>query len=453
MAQPGDAPEAPGPDHQNEPHHPLPEALFSRFPLLPAEIQIQIWEEAASPRRVVFMALETAGIRNEQLARGQPTPNAVQAGRVPALLHATHQSRQACLPIYKHRFQIRGPLNNLWETYILADHDTMALSVHGLLELVSKCGRRDEEPYGRHGLPEQDGDAWRQLLEATASFRTGIPLELFRDLLTPRIIELLETGLQRPDISGFRGDLGSIKRLMLYHTPADERWPGLYRDPAVLANLDRGYPLVADRAQHFETLQDTLPLAEGGVTDLPERYRCRPLGCPSHPEMCDRQQPAIAITRTTFDMGQWLAQLAAMCQQPGTAEPLMLSSALAQNWARDGHDVVMWCFSEPRYGAARVPPDADELTRAAEAYAGYVQAHIWGLAWRSATVYDWHGAPFQPCPRVEGRVCKAGGGPLPSQRVVTPGCWRCENPPPPHPNGFASLEALVDHASGSSGGG
>lgn len=430
MAQPGDAPETPGPDHQNEPPHPPPEALFSRFPLLPAEIQIQIWEEAASPRRVVFIAPETAGIRNEQLARGQPMPNAVQAGRVPALLHATHQSRQACLPIYKHRFQIRGPLNNLWETYILADHDTMALSVHGLLELVYNCSRHDEDP---DGLPEQDANTWGEPLGATTWSRAAVPLELFRDLLTPRIIELLETRLQPPDISIFRGDLRSIKRLVLYNTPAEETWPGLYRDPAVLANLDRAYPVVAYRAQYFETLQYTPTLAEAGITDLPERYRCRPLGCPAHPEMCDRQQPAVAVTRSTFDMGQWLAFLAAMCPKPGTAEPLLLSSALAQNWARDGHDVVMWCFSEPRYGAARVPPDADELTRAAEAYAGYVQAHVWGLAWQSATIYEWHGAPSQPCPRLE-RVCESGG-PLPSRPVVTPGCWRCANLAPSDPDG------------------
>ncbi len=426
-AQPGETSETSGPS-QNEPPHSTPGALFSRFPLLPAEIQIQIWEEAASPRRVVFLAPETASARSEEALT---QPNAVQAGRVPALLHAARQSRQACLPIYKNRLQVRSPLNNLWETYILADHDVMALSVAGLLELVDNCRQRDVDLDSVHALEEQDGDTWRQLLGVMSSSMEVAPLEL----LTPRIVEHLKTGLLPADISSFRGDLGSIQRLVLYNTPADETWPGLYRDPAVLANLDRAYPhpLVVDCAQNFDRYLEQLQyapqlLAEAGIPDLPERYHCRPLGCPLHPELCDRQQPAIGITRTTLNLGRWLAWLAALHQNQGAAESPLLSSALAQNWARDGHDMVMWCFSEPRYGAVRLPSDAPELARLCEAYFGLIQTDMWGLAWRSATVYDWHGAPSQPCPRGK-RVCKSGG-PQASRPVPTPGCWRCEHPGP-----------------------
>ncbi len=417
---------------QNVPSHPPTEALFGHFPLLPAEIQILIWEEAASPRRVVFLAPETASARSQEaLAQPGPLqPTAVQAGRVPALLHATRQSRQACLPIYKNRFQIRG-LNNLWETYILADHDMLALSVAGLHELVNNCSRRDEELDGALRLSEQDENSFRQLAEAMSSSRDGLPLERVRELLTPRLAEYLMTMMLPPDISGFRGDFESIKRLMLYNTPADETWPGLYRDPAVLASLDRAYPLVAGLAHHFDLYLEQLQytpqfLAEAGIPDLPERYHCRPLGCPAHPWLCNRQQPAVAVTRTPFDLGQWLAWMGSLNQNDRWPETTVPMGALAQNWARDGHDMVMWCFSEPRHGVERLPADADELTRTYEACAGYVQAQTWGVAWQSATVYDWHGAPTQPCPRGE-RVSKLVGPP-PPRPAPTPGCWPCEHP-------------------------
>lgn len=39
------------------------ESLFSPFPLLPTELQIQIWKEAALVPRVVLMERETADLR------------------------------------------------------------------------------------------------------------------------------------------------------------------------------------------------------------------------------------------------------------------------------------------------------------------------------------------------------------------------------------------------------
>lgn len=47
---------------------------------------------------------------------------------MPAVLHVNHRARMACLPIYKHRFQIQSRQHDLWETYLLADHDLLALS-------------------------------------------------------------------------------------------------------------------------------------------------------------------------------------------------------------------------------------------------------------------------------------------------------------------------------------
>ena len=383
------------------------------------------------------MALETAGMRNEQFARtGQPTPNAVRDGRVPALLHATHQSRQACLPIFKNRFQMRGWFDNRWETYILADHDMMALSIHGLLELVHNCGWPYAQLDGGDSLPEHDRDAWRELLSTTASFGKAIKLGLFRDLVTPRIVEHLKACLLPPDIAGFRGDLASIKRLVLLNAGADKTWPGLYRDPAVLANLDRAYPLVADSTLHDYRRRRVSRPAKADVADLPERYRCRPLdSCAYHPEVCDRKDPAIAVTRTTLNQGQWLASLAAKNFDTGPGDySSVLGSALARNWARpdrDGHDMIMWCFSEPLDKAEPVPSDADEY----EAYAGYCLSHIWGVSWKAATIYHCHGPLSFPCLRAEFKQ-PGSRGPLPSRPAVTPGCWLCEDLTHYVPDGF-----------------
>jgi hypothetical protein len=74
-------------------------------------------------------------------------------GGVHPLLYVNHQSRYVGLPVYKNRFQLQGD-NDLWETYILADHDDLSLDYPGLLDLAARIQARDEElnplPYLSH---------------------------------------------------------------------------------------------------------------------------------------------------------------------------------------------------------------------------------------------------------------------------------------------------------------
>ncbi|KAK4157668.1 hypothetical protein C8A00DRAFT_11494 [Chaetomidium leptoderma] len=399
-------------------------ALFHHFPLLPTELQIQIWQAAASTPRVVQMELDTAYLRSTRFTQhGQPNPNTA-GDKVPPLLHANHQSRQICLAIYKNRFQIGG-CNGLWETYMLADHDILALNQPGLLELATSRELNDNALRRPHTLARPERDAWRAALQAASSFPRPPDLDVFRSILTPGIKQLLESYMQPPSIPNFRGDLGSIKRLLVHKSYVEECWPGLYRDPALLANLDRAFPVVAGYTYNDQHASYAPLLAEAGVADLPERYRCRPLYCPGHVDMCDRKRPAVAVARAPLNQGQWFGSLVPLAVHlPGAADYRVFGR----------HDVVMWCFSQPRYHGEPLPDSADEAERAYEAYAGYLQLHVRGVPWQMVAIYDRHDLPFMGCKWLRGGDDdhdESGGEPPPSSssHPSTLGCWVCENPP------------------------
>lgn len=92
---------------------------FHYFADLPSELQIQVWEAAASIPRVVFLRPKTAVDRTNLPEKF--------CDKIPAVLHVNRQSRHVCQHTYHVRIQVRGR-GSFWETYLLAEHDIVALN-------------------------------------------------------------------------------------------------------------------------------------------------------------------------------------------------------------------------------------------------------------------------------------------------------------------------------------
>ena len=390
------AEEAPRSDGQDAPSH-TSEPVFHLFPRLPAELQISIWQEAAAFRRVVFAEPETAHTRS---INRETIPD-----RVPPLLHVNHQSRQTCLRMYKTRFQFEGD-NNLWETYILADHDILVLRETGLLQWTNTYKPAPETEDPTLYLSEADVTIWFEFCEEDI-YKELLDLAVFRAIITPGIRKYIQTCLQPPNIPGVRGNISSVKRLIVLgdchrRWPVEATWPGLYRDPDILAALDQALPAAAKLTSKQNHRENPVLDAETLFVRLAARYHCQSTPCPHHPAACNGKRPGIAIARTPIDHGQWLATLSVTYPRGRWRHIL------------GNHHMVMWCFEQPRYLAEPLPEDADETERWYEACANYLQAQVWGTEWQISTIYGYH------TPGVCKWLGEGGGGGEEGEH-----CWQC----------------------------
>ncbi|AEO71240.1 uncharacterized protein THITE_2132608 [Thermothielavioides terrestris NRRL 8126] len=361
------------------------EPAFHLFPLLPTELHVQIWREAASVVRMVSMQADTVEQRSRRFARrGVRDPQHARE-RVPALLHATHQSRQVGLTIYKHRFEIAPWNGRLWETYILADHDILVLSYEALSSLADRCEIQHMDQFRL--LEFENPLAWAALVGAAGRGELGF--ETFEELATPRIKTLLQYCAEPPVMYCFRGNLAGLRRLVLYRKETEECWPGLYRDPEVLANLDQAFAAVADKGQ-------ITPLADATVGPLPERYRCRLVSCPHHPGACNGERLSIGVAGTPLDLGQWLK--ACYIQDVLRRSVGLFHGGFGDD--PDVQDMAVWHFSEPPYQPARPRAATDKLPAANEhPCAGALRSLAYGVAWQMATIYTSYCNWAVPCQR------------------------------------------------------
>ncbi len=323
---------------------------FRPFPRLPAELQIQIWREATSEPRVVEMLLHTAHDRSQQYVTRRDDPggsddfdSGVQRGRLPALLHVSHRAREVGLAIYKHRFRVMGCNEDLWETYVLADHDILCLSDKDVIYLVEKCVLRDQGGGGQSLMDFFDRDDYNAIHQLRAAAREGaLDGPTFSALATPRVIALVD----HDDSSGstwtwgFRGDLSTIKTLMVYKSATEQRWPGLVQDPDVLHRFDRGLALFPRTPESF--------VAE----ELPPRYHCRPVHCPHHPGTCDRVRPTMTVGVGPLSITQCLKRLTVRYRHwppfvsDGYRDDYALRTVFAFRYG-EPYSIAMWHLSRP----------------------------------------------------------------------------------------------------------
>ena len=329
---------------------------FHPFPCLPPELQIAIWQEATSTPRMVQMLLHTAHDRSQAYAAlhggdadpDSPAPehaadpdspppehaddSAVHSGRLPALLHVSHRARVVGLLVYKHRFRVMGCRDDLWETYVLADHDILCLSDKDVTHLAAHCLLRNPEQPDRSLFDDFNDFDHRVMSRLDCAAKTGnLSCRKFRTLATRRIKSLMDVddGAAAPYTRGVRGDFGPIKQLIVYGTTTEDRWPGLLRDADVLARFDCGFARVPGEE----------------APDLPARYRCRPVYCPHHPCACDWTSFTMAVCATRLSLPQLLTRCAVGHGSWITSDPLKLAFARGYattpwRWA------TMWRFDD-----------------------------------------------------------------------------------------------------------
>ncbi|SPQ20397.1 161db8c3-6e38-437a-9cb2-5dcfc57882d2 [Thermothielavioides terrestris] len=394
------------------------EPAFHLFALLPTELQVQIWTEAASVVRMVSMQADTVEQRSQLFAQSGVRDPQHARERVPALLHATHQSRQVGLTIYKHRFEIAGRNGRLWETYILADHDILVLSYKAFRRLASRCEIRDQD-MDQFLLREfEDQVAWSTLVGAARRGELGF--ETFERFATPRIKTRLQYYAEPPVMDCFRGNLAGLRRLVLYRTDMEEHWPGLYRDPEVLANLDQAFAAITDKGR-------TTPLADVTASHLPERYRCRLVSCPHHPGACNGEKILIGVAGTPLDLGQWLK---ACCIHGQIHCNLGLFHG-GYGEEPDVQSMAVWHFSEPPYQPAPSRAPTDKRPAATEhPCAGALRSSAYGPAWQMVTIYASYCNWAVSCRRLYPDDPQWYGGTTSGEVIPekdrTPGCRPCQ---------------------------
>lgn len=362
------------------------ESSFYIFPRLPTELKIQIWLEAASVPRIVTLELHTAQDRSTSFIRSgrveTTDQNANPVSKVPSLLHVNHQARQVCLPIYKTRLQIPG-CGNWWETYVLADHDILALNRSGLELLVASCRLQKDRVFldrdyrwGRYRLPE-----------LTALGIRGVQTDLdITDVenLSPAIKEFLDDRMAPALVRKLRGDIGGVKRLIMYEDSVQRIWPGLYRDREIIDSLDRYFQLFACN-RHLAYAERFALKEQSGYAVLPERYR-RPLLPDPRPDSATRTGPAIGFSRTSLGFGDWLKWFAFRYwpYAPGCNFHNTLKGAFGDEPLF--HEVFLWHFSEPRYGAGLANTAARDPV--AELAAAHLQTLACDIAHDTIRVYE-----------------------------------------------------------------
>lgn len=306
--------------------------------------------------------------------------------KVPSLVHVNHQARSVCLPIYHICLQVLG-CDNLWETYLLAEHDIPAIGFSGLRQLLDSCNPGAvwlDKYHAPKGLNDHEVRVWYNLCDLgfVGKLDSGDFANL--DQSAPRIKALLNHYLTPIPFPGLRGNLESVSRLIVFRDHVQHKWPGLYHDMEVLENLERAFPVLAD-CDNFTGLEGYAHRFPGAcVAELPERYRCRRLDSPDSKDLCDSKQPVIAISWTAFGLGMWLKAAAVEEHRTPFRGPRV--SALGRN------DMALWHFSAPV-----VPEDglggSAEADRDTELYAAAVDAIYTGPSIRLVPVYPSHRAP------------------------------------------------------------
>jgi hypothetical protein len=390
-------------NHENalsQPAQPTPtsqsQSGFHYFPLLPTELEVQIWLEAASVPRIVSLELGTTHRRSTRFVRhGQVDQDANLVRKVPSLLHVNHQARQVCLPIYKTHLQIPS-CDNWWETYILADHDLLSLSRSGLQLLVDSCELQNQH-FNTLDLwfdDVEDYDIFEELSERAISGELDIA-DL--DKATPPIKALLEAHMEPPPISRLCGDLGSVKRLIVHDDIVQDTWPSLLHDTEVFDNLGRAFTALSSCNFYTDPDERATLLSKTGVAALPERYHCRLLPDPGPTSFLPRTLPGIAVSKTPLDLNEWLRVLTVDYEDDLPTGGVR--GAFNQGLCR--HDVVLWHFSEPLHGARSANTDSHDLV--AERYLAHLQTLAGSLCFQMVTVYDYYQRGM--CPNGEVRAC------------------------------------------------
>jgi hypothetical protein len=248
----------------------------------------------------------------------------------------------------------------------------------------------------------------------------------FDTKVTPRIKSLLcELIMEHSSISFLRGDLESVKRLMLYKSRVDETWPGLWSDAGILANLERAFPIVADCNMKMPFSEYGARLKNAGIADLGSPYQCRLLSCPRHPGLCDRGQPAIAVARVPLDLGQWLKACAGESIRIQSRKTFY--SIFSNGRGMSPHDMILWHFHQPRYKVS-ASAGAVEQPSGTEQYIAAAQVLSFGVKWQMIGVYDYHEDVAEPCQRALPGDTPRQNEPGSEEALAsgrTPGCPAC----------------------------
>lgn len=360
---------------------------------------------------MVVMAPHTAYDRCYQWLARDHLYNSSVRGKIPALVHTNHLARKLCLPVYKHRFRVAGCDSDRWETYLLADHDVLCLSDAALQYLAGRCIVRDWNP--RDGPGPDDMPAWDMLREAADRGQLG--RRYFDAVVTPRIHDIIEASMPAPVIPCLRGDLTAVKRVLACMEHAERQWPGLLRDPDVLASLESAAALITTP---LATARSPSVMGGAGVREVPARYCCRPANCPHHPGTCNLARPTAAVAKTHRDLALWLKTYAHLQNLCPVSE--IAYAALAAN---PGYrTMVLWHFAEPY----RPPTPATPLESVSERHMDRFCALACHLSpWR-ITVYEEHVSGAHACKWAwPGEQISYHGSRRPDE--MTPGCSVCEH--------------------------
>lgn len=199
-------------------------------------------------------------------------------------------------------------------------------------------------------------------------------MEVLRGELTPGIINHLDACLRPPSLDRFRGDLAPIKRLNLHRGRAEELWSDLYRDPELLATLDRILPVAADYTiDDWPSSKYAPPARRGGLLPHHPRSLPRQTGALHAPRQHGQSRPALRVPHQDAARPGSLAGLSSwMSSSTGAARYLQTSASGAMafatsDWTRHlaaCHEIAMHCFSEPRCRTEPLPDGASEAERA-----------------------------------------------------------------------------------------
>ncbi|KAL2116524.1 hypothetical protein VTJ04DRAFT_8692 [Mycothermus thermophilus] len=300
---------------------------FHYFADLPSELQIQVWEAAASIPRVVFLRPKTAVDRTNLPEKF--------CDKIPAVLHVNRQSRHVCQHTYHVRIQLRlAPLGG-----------------DGPLSLNYFLCKLAESPDDDH----------------------------------VRLSPTMEAALRRyvwhsTSYCCIRGDLDKVRRVLVYGPRCTKAWPGVLSDHEVLANLERAIAGLKAR-EEVDTFSSLPPLQrrnrgvtgpivpmrslgrskrprwapleflntfyrDVGIKPLPARYACRHKSCQerprtSAPSWCGQDKDLkIAVARSPLAFPTWLLKINGHNWQP------RWSDRVWQPWSERTADVVLWSLRD-----------------------------------------------------------------------------------------------------------
>ncbi|KAL2263863.1 hypothetical protein VTK26DRAFT_4659 [Humicola hyalothermophila] len=129
--------------------------------------------------------------------------------KVPALLKDYQQARQVDLSIYKIHLDIMG-CSNLWQTYLLAEHDIPALCLSNLEMFVAMSFSGTKAGIPR-GIVDVDHEILVELATVSLLVSQRSPVSATSIQTAPNLKNLFNRYLTAPSALGVRGDLNSVK--------------------------------------------------------------------------------------------------------------------------------------------------------------------------------------------------------------------------------------------------